>query len=231
MLTPNFVNRVYQLNNDKYTMIKNPSDLFFKNIDYPSIIDTIKGLYSSDGSMAVLLDFERVLDEADLYAYQNWELGELVDGPDVKRYTVACTFMYPYKLMPDPRGSKRLLKVGVNIKFKKTKIKVPMTIDSPDDYKPGTHYPKLEEREVWLVRIEMPRELMDDIREGSIDLAGQTIDLDELDSAYDDDLQKEEYEGGEDQSQQNQGMEPPMGGGMPPAPQPGMAPPQPGGMI
>jgi hypothetical protein len=181
--------------------------------------------------MAVLLDFERVLDEADLYAYQNWELGELVDGPDVKRYTVACTFMYPYKLMPDPRGSKRLLKVGVNIKFKKTKIKVPMKIDSPDDYKPGTHYPKLEEREVWLVRIEMPRELMDDIREGSIDLAGQTIDLDELDSAYDEDLQKEDTEGGEDQSQQSsQGMAPDMGGGMPPAPAPGGAP-MPGGML
>ena len=207
-------------------MSNNPSDTFFNSIDYPSIIDTIKGLYSSDGTMSVLLDFERVLDEADLYAYKHWELGELVSGPDVKRYTVACMFMYPYKLMPDPRGSKRLLQVGVNIKFKKTTIKVPMEIDSPDDYKPGTHYPKMEEREVWLVRIEMPKELMDDIREGSIDLAGQTIDLDELDSAYDDDLQKEDTEGGEDQSQGQQ-MPPDMGmGGAP-----GMAPPQPGGMM
>jgi hypothetical protein len=118
--------------------------------------------------------------------------------------------------------------VGVNIKFKKTTIKVPMEIDSPDDYKPGTHYPKMEEREIWLVRIEMPRELMDDIREGSIDLAGQTIDLDELDSAYDEDLQKENTEGGEDQSQQpsQPSMAPDMGmGGAP-----GMAP-QPGGMM
>lgn len=210
-------------------MSNNPSDTFFNSIDYPSIIDTIKGLYSSDGTMSVLLDFERVLDEADLYAYKNWELGELVSGPDVKRYTVACMFMYPYKLMPDPRGSKRLLQVGVNIKYKKTKIKVPMQIDSPDDYKPGTHYPKMEEREIWLVRIEMPKELMDDIREGSIDLAGQTIDLDELDSAYDDDLQKEDTEGGEDQSQgQGQQMPPDMGMAGPP----GMAPPpQPGGMM
>jgi hypothetical protein len=212
-------------------MSNNPSDNFFNSIDYPSIIDTIKGLYSSDGTMGVLLDFERVLDEADLYAYKNWELGELVSGPDVKRYTVACMFMYPYKLMPDPRGSKRLLQVGVNIKYKKTTIKVPMEIDSPDDYKPGTHYPKMEDREIWLVRIEMPKELMDDIREGSIDLAGQTIDLDELDSAYDDDLQKEDTEGGEDQSQgqgQGQQMPPDMGMGGPP----GMAPaPQAGGIM
>ena len=208
-------------------MSNNPTDIFFNSIDYPSIIDTIKGLYSSDGTMSVLLDFERVLDEADLYAYKNWELGELVSGPDVRRYTVACMFMYPYKLMPDPRGSKRLLQVGVNIKYKKTKIKVPVEIDSPDDYKPGTHYPKLIERDVWLVRIEMPKELMDDIREGSIDLAGQTIDLDELDSAYDEDLQKEDTEGGEEATQaQGQAMAPDMGMGGPP----GMAPPAPGGM-
>lgn len=212
-------------------MSNNPSDTFFNSIDYPSIIDTIKGLYSSDGTMSVLLDFERVLDEADLYAYKNWELGELVSGPDIKRYTVACMFMYPYKLMPDPRGSKRLLQVGVNIKFKKTTIKVPVEIDSPSDYKPGTHYPKMVEREVWLVRIEMPRELMDDIREGSIDLAGQTIDLDELDSAYDEDLQKEDTEGDEaNQPAQGQAPAPDMGMGMAPGmgqpPQPGM-----GGMM
>jgi hypothetical protein len=200
-------------------MSKNPTDAFFKSIDYPSIIDTIKGLYSSDGSMNVLLDFERVLDEADLYAYKNWELGELVSGPDVKRYTVACTFMYPYRLMPDPRGSKRLLQVGVNIKFKKTTIKVPVQIESPDDYKPGTHYPKLVEREVWLVRIQMPKELMDDIREGSIDLAGQTVDLDELDSAYDEDLQKEDTEGDESNpTPQEQMPAPDMGMGAAPAP-------------
>jgi hypothetical protein len=86
------------------------------------------------------------------------------------------------------------------------------------------------EREVWLVRIEMPKELMNDIREGSIDLAGQTIDLSDLDTAYDDDLDKE---GNETEDNQEGGMPPPdsgMGGGMPPAPGGGM-PPAPGGMM
>ena len=195
-------------------MSNNPSDTFFNSIDYPSIIDTIKGLYSSDGTMSVLLDFERVLDEADLYAYKNWELGELVAGPDVKRYSASCTFMYPAKLMPDPRGAKRLLIVGCNIKFKKTKIKVPIEIKDPGDYKPGTHYPKMVEREIWLVRIEMPKDLMNDIRDGSIDLAGQTLDLEELDTAYDEDLDKEssETQDEEQTSMGNMGM-----GGTPPS--------------
>jgi len=182
-------------------MSKFRADDFFKNIDFFSIIDTIKGIYTSDGSMNTILDFERVLDESDLYAYKNWELGELVDGPEVKRYTVACMFMYPAKLMPDPRGAKRLLTVGCNVKFKKTKIKVPVEIKDPGDYKLGTHYPKMTEREVWLVKIQMPKELMNDIREGSIDLAGQTIDLAELDSAYDDDLDKQENQTSDEQKE------------------------------
>ena len=204
-------------------MSKNPSDAFFNDIDFPSIIDNIKGIYTSDGTMSILLDFERVLDEADLYAYKNWELGEVVSGPDSKRYTVSCVLMYPYKLMPDPRGAKRLLSVGCNIKFKKTIIKVPVNIESSEDFKPGTHYPKLVERDIWLVRIEMPKELMNDIREGSIDLAGQTLDLDELDDSYDEDLDKE----GTDTDEEEQGLD--MAGGMggPPGAAP---PPMPGAM-
>jgi hypothetical protein len=163
---------------------------FFDSIDYPSIIDTIKGIFTSDASISTLLDFERVLDQADLYGFKNWDLGELVAGPQIKRYTVACTFMYPEKLMPNPKGGIRLTRVGCNIKFKKTTIKVPVKIDSPDDYKPGTHYPKMVERTVWLVRIEMPKDLMQEIREGSIDLAGQEVDLNELDDAYDEGLDK-----------------------------------------
>jgi hypothetical protein len=62
--------------------------------------------------MSTLLDFERVLDEADLYAYKNWLLGELVQGPDIGKYSVTCVFMWPYKLMPDPRGAKRLATIG-----------------------------------------------------------------------------------------------------------------------
>lgn len=205
-------------------MSKLKADDFFKSIDFPSIIDTIKGVYTSDGSMNALLDFERVLDESDLYAYKNWDLGELVAGPDVSRYTVSCMFMYPHKLMPDPRGAKRLLSVGCNIQYKKTKIKVPIEIKDPGDYKPGTHYPKMTQREVWLVRIEMPKSLMDDIREGSIDLAGQTIDLEELDTAYDKDLDKESTQSEENQDYQGQGMGSPMGGpsAAPPPPIPGM---------
>jgi hypothetical protein len=170
------------------------ADKFFQDVDYVSIIDTVKGIMTSDGAMATLLDYERVLDEADLYAYKNWELGELVQGPDVKRYTVSCIFMWPYKLMPDPRACKRLASIGCKIKFKKTHIKVPVEVLDYEDFVPGTRYPKMAKRHIWLVYIEMPKELMDEIREGSIDLADQTIDLEELSDSYEDDLDQEDIQ-------------------------------------
>jgi len=166
------------------------ADKFFDNVNFVSIVDTVKGIFTSDGSMNTLLDFERVLDESDLYAYRNWDLGELVQGPDVRRYSVSCIFMWPYDLMPNPKGARRLTNIGCNVKFAKSKIRVPMEIKNYDDYVPGTRYPKMEERKIWFVYIEIPKELLDDIKEGSIDLAGQTIDLEDIDNAYDKDLEK-----------------------------------------
>jgi len=199
-------------------MKKLPATEFFNDIDYVSIIDTIKGIYTSDGSMSTLLDFERVLDEADLYAFKNWDLGELVDGPDIKKYTVTCIFMYPEKLMPDPRGGKRLIGIGCMVHFKRTEIRKYLDILServvvgPDG--------KPQPRKVWLVRIEMPKQLMNEIREGSIDLADQTIDLDELDEAYEQDYDQDAKQ--DDQLNQDMGG---MGGPMPgAAPMPGPMP-------
>lgn len=165
-----------------------PANKFFNDINFTSIVDTVKGIYTSDGSMSTLLDFERVLDEADLYAYKNWIIGELVQGPVVGRYNCKCIFMWPYKLMPNPKGALRLTKIGCKVRFGKSKIKVPVEVKDYEDFQPGTRYPKMDERKVWFVEITIPFELMDDIKEGSIDLAGQTIDLSDIEDAYDEDL-------------------------------------------
>ena len=180
------------------------ADDFFNDIDFVSIISTVKGIMTSDGSMSTLLDFERVLDEADLYAFKNWEVGELVEGPDIGRYSVKCTFMWPKKLMPDPRGAKRLMNIGCNLVFAKSKIRVPIEVKDYEDFVPGTKYPKAVTKPVWFVRIEIPLELMDDIKEGSIDLADQTIDLEEIEDAYNKDLEKE---GAQQETQDNQSAE------------------------
>jgi len=189
-----------------------PADKFFNDVDFVSIVDTIKGIYMSDGSMSTLLDFERVLDEADLYAYKNWIVGELVQGPTVGRYSCKCIFMWPYKLMPDPRGTLRLLNVGCKVTFGKGELDVPVEVKDYEDFVPGTRYPKMKKRKVWFVEIEIPFELMDDIKEGSIDLADQTIDLSDIEDAYDEDLDEggavQDEQGPDQMADENQALAP-----------------------
>lgn len=168
--------------------------IFKDGSDYWQVADNIKNIYMSEGSLLTLLDFERVLDELDLYGFRNWIIGELVSGPEIKKYTISCIFMWPEKLMPDPRGARRLLPFDCTAKFKKTTMKVPVKISNPSNYMPGTHKAKIMEQKVWLVEITMPKTLISDIKTGSVELEDQEIDLADLDRAYEQDLDKEEYQ-------------------------------------
>jgi hypothetical protein len=169
-------------------------DIFKDHTDYWMVADNIRDIYLSEGSLLTLLDYERVLDELDIYAFQNWDRGELVAGPEIGRYRVSCTFMWPENLMPDPRGARRLLPFDCDIKFKKTTIKIPIKITTPSDYRGGTHKARLIEKKVWLVEIVMPKNLIADIRTGSVELEDEDIDLQDLDDAYAQDLDQEQYQ-------------------------------------
>lgn len=174
-------------------MSKLDKDIFKDHSDYWLVADNIKNIYMSEGSLLSLLDFERVLDELDIYAFKNWILGELVQGPTIGKYKVGCIFMWPEKLMPDPRGARRLLPFDCEVKYMKKTMKIPIKIEEPDDFIPGTHKARLIDKKVWLVEIVMPKTLMSDIRTGSIEMEGEQIDLEDLDSAYEEDLDQEEF--------------------------------------
>jgi len=182
-------------------------ELFKDHTDYWQVADNIRDIYMSEGSLTTLLDFERVLDEVDIYAFKNWEIGELVDGPEIGKYRVTCTFMWPLKLMPDPRGGRRLLAFDCEVEYQRKEIKIPIKITDPSDYRPGTKKAKLMTRDVWLVTITMPKALMNDIRTGSIEMEDQDIDLDELDQAYEQDLDKEENQSDEQANDAQQSLQ------------------------
>ena len=179
-------------------------EIFKNHEDYWQVAENIRDIYLSEGSLLSLLDFERVLDELDIYAFKNWQIGELVAGPEISKYRVTCIFMWPEKLMPDPRGARRLLPFDCEVKFKKTVMKVPIKITDPSDYRPGTRKARIGEAKIWLVEISMPKNLMSDIRTGSVELEDEDIDLKDLDQAYEQDLDKEEFK----QNQQNEPAQP-----------------------
>ena len=184
--------------------------IFKDGSDYWQVAQNIQDIYLSEGSLLTLLDFERVLDELDLYAFRNWQIGELVSGPDIGKYRVTCIFMWPEHLMPDPRGGRRLLPFDCEVKYKKTNMQVPMKIEDPSDYRPGTKKARLIEKKIWLVQISMPKALMSDIRTGSVELEDEEIDLADLDSAYEQDLDQDSYQSDEKAENAQQQLQQPI---------------------
>jgi hypothetical protein len=109
--------------------------------------------------------------------------------------------------MPDPRGALRLHNIGCEVRFGKSEIDVPVEVKDYEDFVPGTRYPKMHKRKVWFVEIKIPSTLLNDIKEGSIDIAGDTIDLSEIEDAYNEDLDdstKAEGQGPETEQEQAQ---------------------------
>ena len=173
------------------------------------IIQNTKDIYLTDSNLTTLLDFERVLDELDLYTFANWKMGELVLGPEYEKYFVICKFMWPYHKMPDPKGGERLLGFGCEVSYEKSKLEYPVQVKEPEDFNPGTRYPKTKEVPIWLVEITMPKKLMTDIQQGSLELEGEKIDMEELESAYEQGEDDEDTQQNQD-PQQQQPMGDPM---------------------
>jgi hypothetical protein len=148
------------------------------------VIENTKEIFMTDSSLNTLLDFERVLDELDIYVFKHWKEGELVEGPVYEKYFITCTFMWPYKLMPDPRGGERLLDYDCEIYYSKDTLEYPIKVRNPDDFVPGTKMPKMKKAPVWLVKIVMPKKLMQEIQQGSLDLESATLDLEDIEKAY-----------------------------------------------
>ena len=171
------------------------------------VIENTKEIFMTDSSLVTLLDFERVLDELDTYVFAHWKEGELVEGPVYEKYFVSCTFMWPYKLMPDPRGGERLLDYDCEVYYSKDMLEYPIKVKTPDDFEPGTKMPKMAKKPIWLVTIVMPKKLMQEIQQGSLDLESETLDLEDIESAYEEgnddamssDDQRQEKETSDDQ--------------------------------
>ena len=144
--------------------------------DVLDIIKNVQSLYAVGPTLGILKDFERVIDELDVYVFQNWEDGELLSGPIDSRHFVTCSFMWPADKMPDPAGGKRLLDKGCKVTYKKDELLKPREIKTPADYRPGTRKGKIDAHDIWVVEIKMPKILIGNMKHGQdeIDTQDQT---------------------------------------------------------
>ena len=141
--------------------------------DVLDIIRNVQSLYAVGPTLTILKDFERVLDELDVYVFQNWEDGELLSGPVDSRHFVTCSFMWPADKMPDPSGGKRLLDRDCKVTYAKDELLKPREIKSPEDYRPGTTKGKIDAHDIWVVQVKMPKELIGNFKHGKDEIESQ----------------------------------------------------------
>jgi len=137
--------------------------------DILDVIRNIDDLYENNTNLSVLKDFERVLDELDMYVYENWEDGELAYGPKVDRHWITAGFMWPQDKMPNPTAGKRLIELGCKVNYKKSHLVEARPIRQQEDFRPGTKKGKLDRKPIWIVEIQMPKKIAFDIYQGYMD--------------------------------------------------------------
>jgi hypothetical protein len=180
-------------------------------IDINEIAATISGVKKNRNTLDLLLEFEGVLDDLNIYAYENWIKGEVIKGPIISKYWVEVYIMYPEMQMPNPEAATRLAKHGFFVFFNKdtltSNVKIKNTSDLVNDPNhEGKRIPKTKEMTVYVVKIVMPRHLLTDYNVKKISAMTGEIDLDDVVDAYDQglDVDRNARNDDEDESEESE---------------------------
>ena len=77
--------------------------------------------------------------------------------------------MWEHSKMPNPIAAKRLTELGCKISYQKSHLVEPRKIRTPDDLRPGTKKGKLDRKPIWIVEVQMPKQIAFDIYKGYMD--------------------------------------------------------------
>lgn len=167
-------------------------------MDQLDALDSLERNAKRGSALKTLMEIENVLDKLNIYAYENWIEGEIVDGPHIERYWVTATIMYRYKDMPDPEGAQRLTRAGCRVYYAKDTFVSAAKLIGPDDVEVtdsnGQRAAKEVKQKVWLVTLEIPRNFLDSITTSELraDEYDVDVDMDAVEQAYDEGLGDED---------------------------------------
>lgn len=159
----------------------------------PAHPQLFKRLSDSTSLTDVLIQMEDFMDSLDLYVFKNWFEGEIVQGPDIRRYWVSMTLKYAYEDMPDPAGAERLLRHGVKVVYRKAREEEPVEVETAEDLQPNNK-PKMVKNKIWLITIQIPRRFIEELDDSDLELHADDdeIDVENVSDARDEDIDDED---------------------------------------
>lgn len=193
-------------------------------------------LQESPTLLDILIQMEDILDSMDVYVFPNWLKGEVVEGPNVRRYWVDMTLLYPFNAkskdrgMPDPKAALRLLKHGIRVDYDRGRYENTGD-DEPTRIDAETADDRNDENLVWLLRVSMPRRLIVQMEAAQHDFYDDEVDIDQVEDAKDTGLDDESGYETQDEGEMPMDDSDAMGGpgGPPGGPQGGPGGPPPPG--
>tara|TARA_Y100000361_G_scaffold124692_1_gene117916 strand:+ start:472 stop:1032 length:561 start_codon:yes stop_codon:yes gene_type:complete len=161
------------------------------------INDNVKKISETNTLLDMLLEFEGVVDSFDLYAYKNWDKGEIIGGPKLGRYFVEVALMYKHKDMPDPEGLLRLKENDCEAKMYKDTLVTSRRVKSIEDTEvvqrgnTPRRIAKKQDNPIWIVEIKMPRRYVDEFSREQVEAAEDSyVDMEAMASAQDQSLEQ-----------------------------------------
>jgi hypothetical protein len=145
--------------------------------------DIVNTLSEYDNLLDIAIEIEDYFDSLDLYAFENWLDGEIVEGPTVKKYWISITLKYPHKKMPDPEGGLRLIKYGSTVGYERALEEVPTNKQNPGMELDNEGKPKVKKQKIWLIHVKIPRRLIKELNVSDLELKKRGISPDYIKDA------------------------------------------------
>jgi hypothetical protein len=156
-------------------------------IDDKDTSQTLTSIAKNTSALNTLIEIEGVLDNLHMYAYANWEIGEIINGPIISKYWVTVELMYPANKMPDPNGSLRLTRHGCEVFFREDEYIYNKHLSTPDDLETAPDDPTSQRRKpkkmkshVWVVTVRIPRDKIDEFNSKNIEINGVELNIDDV---------------------------------------------------
>jgi hypothetical protein len=158
----------------------------------PANPQLFKRLSDSESLTDVLIQMEDYMDSLDIYVFKNWFEGEIVQGPEIRRYWVSMTLKYAYEEMPDPAGAERLIRHGAKVTYKKAKEEEPVEVKSREDLQPNNK-PKMTLSDIWLVSVQIPRRFIEELDDSDLEMHidDELVDVEDVSDARDENIDQE----------------------------------------